>query len=212
MDYQSEDEQLEGLKNWWKANGTAVVFGVLLGLGLLFGFSYWKKYQNTQADTASGLYQDVIADIGQKNRDLAQATGGKLMADYTATPYAADAALLLAKDSFDAGDVVSARRQLQWVLDHGKDAGIAQVARLRLGRIMLSQNDFDAGLKLIDVKDFGGFDSEYAELKGDLLAKKGQTEGARAAYLMALGSLSLHSPYSPILQMKLDDLAPEKIK
>jgi predicted negative regulator of RcsB-dependent stress response len=47
-------------------------------------------------------------------------------------------------------------------------------------------------------------------LKGDIYAGQGKNEEARAAFREALKRLPAGSPYAPVLNMKLDDLGPEK--
>ena len=42
--YDSEEQQVEAIKDWWKENGKAVVLGVVVGLGGLFG---WRYYQDS---------------------------------------------------------------------------------------------------------------------------------------------------------------------
>ncbi len=42
--YDSEEQQVEAIKDWWKENGKAVIFGAVIGLGGLFG---WRYYQDS---------------------------------------------------------------------------------------------------------------------------------------------------------------------
>ena len=74
----------------------------------------------------------------------------------------------------------------------------------------LDSGNKDAALALLNVKDEGGFESEYEELRGDIYLAKGQRDEARAAYREALKHLTEGSPYARILNMKLDDLGPEQ--
>jgi predicted negative regulator of RcsB-dependent stress response len=208
--YSSDDEEWERLKAWWKANGRAVIAGVALGVVLVFAGNYWKHHKTTQAEAASVLYEQMVQNQQQGNKPTMQAIGGKLMQDFAGTPYAGKAALLLAKASFEAGDVASSRSQLQWAMDHATENATRHAARLRLARIMLDKGEIEPAIKLIDVKDQDGFESEYQELKGDLLVKKGDPDGARLAYRLAKESLPPNAPYARILSMKLDDLGPGK--
>jgi len=208
--YSSDNEELERLQAWWKTNGRAVIAGVVLGVILVFAGNYWRHYKAAQAEAASALYEQMMMNQQQGNKDAIQATGGKLMQDFASTPYAGKAALLLAKASFEAGDVASSRAQLQWAIDHATEDATRHAARLRLARIMLDQAEIEPALKLIDVKDQDGFESEYQELKGDLLVKKADMDGARRAYRQAKESLPPNSSYARILNIKLDDLGPGK--
>lgn len=203
-------EELERVKAWWKTYGTAVITGVIFGIVLLVGINYWRSYKAQQADAASALYEQVVRSAEQKNAEQARAAGKTLMEEYASTPYAGKAALFLAKIDFDAGDIAGARSQLQWAVDHAKEEAVRHTARLRLGRIALSQNEADAALKLVDVKDTNGFESEYQELRGDALVMLGKASEARAAYTAARAALPQNSPYARVLDMKLDDLGPEK--
>src|SRR3954469_18909449 len=86
--YSSDDEEWERLKAWWKANGRAVIAGVVLGGILVFTGNYWKHYKTVQAETASALYEQMIVNQQQGNKPVMQAAAGKLMQEFAATPYA----------------------------------------------------------------------------------------------------------------------------
>ena len=55
-DYETEEQQVEALKEWWKENGIAVVSGAILGIAALGGWRGWSWYQEKQANEASDLY------------------------------------------------------------------------------------------------------------------------------------------------------------
>jgi predicted negative regulator of RcsB-dependent stress response len=58
--YRTEEEQLEALKRWWQENGRGIVLGVVLALGLGFGWQAWQTNQQTAAENASILYQQLL--------------------------------------------------------------------------------------------------------------------------------------------------------
>ncbi|MBI5782872.1 MAG: tetratricopeptide repeat protein [Gammaproteobacteria bacterium] len=205
-----EQEDLDRLKAWWKNYGNSVVFGILLGAVMLVGFRYWSQHKEQQLHAAAGLYDRMFQEIHAKKFGDAGKTGESLINEYSPTPYAGMAGLMLARLDFEAGDVAKARERLQWVLEHAGDAAVKHVARLRLARIHTGSGDKEAALALLDVKDRAGFEAEYEELKGDILAAQGQRDAARSAYREALKHLPAGSPYAPVLNMKLDDLGPER--
>jgi predicted negative regulator of RcsB-dependent stress response len=202
----SEQEQLEQLKEWWKRNGIALVGGVLLGAAVVLGWNLWRNHKTGQAEAASVLYEQMMVDYKGKQKDAAEAAGAKLMQDYSATPYAGMAALYLARISFESGDRISARSQLQWAIDNAKVPATVHAARLRLGRLLESAGEYSQALKLTNIKDGGGYVSAYAELRGDLYVDQGKPKQARPEYQRALENLPRGSTYAKILQMKLDDL------
>jgi len=204
-----EQEELEKLKAWWKNYGNSLIFGILLGAGILAGVRYWKQHTEQSLQTASALYNQMLQNYHVKP-DAARKSGEELVKEYASTPYAGMAGLMLARMNFDAGDTAGARKQLQWVMENAGDAATVHTARLRLARLDLDSGDKDAALALLNVKDQDGFESEYEELKGDIYLAKGQRNQARAAYREALKHLAEGSPYARILNMKLDDLGPEQ--
>lgn len=200
----SDNEELERLKAWWLAHGNALIVGALLGLALVLGVNYWRTHQARQAEAASALYEQITGS--QVSKETVHAAGAKLMQQFAGTPYAGQAALLLAQINYAAGDAASARAQLQWAVDKATEDGVRHVARLRLGRIMLDQGELEPALTLIAVKEHDGFKLEYQELRGDLLARLGRVEEARSAYRVAKEQVPAGSAYGRILDMKLDDL------
>ncbi len=207
MDHFESDDQLERIKAWWKSYGNAIIVGVVLGVVLIAGVNFWKKYRGEQAQAAAVLYEQLLAQ-GDK-RDEAKKIGVQLKDRYASTVYAGKAALYLAKLSFDGKDIADTRAQLQWAVDHAKEPSLRHVARLRLGRLLLAQNELDAASKLADIKDLGGFDAAYQELRGDILLKQNKRDAAREAYRAARDSLGQGSAYTRVLDMKLADLGPQ---
>ena len=208
MDTYNADEELEKLKSWWKSYGNSVIAGIVLGVALLGGITYWKQHKTERATQASMLYDKLISSVTQNNAAAAGDTGTKLIGDYAATAYAGKAALLLAKVNYDAADVEGARKHLQWAVDHATEAATRQVARLRLARILIEQHALDQALVLANTRDTGGFASEYQELHGDILFAQGKKAEARNAYDKALAGLAKGSTYESVLRMKLDALGP----
>lgn len=205
----TEQEQVEKLKQWWKTYGSALLVGIALGLAILFGNKYWTDYKQQRAAAASALYDQLLQDYRKKAFDDVRKTAGKIIDEYSETPYAGLAAMMVARVSFDAKQSEEVRRQLRWAIDHASDVGTRHAARLRLARVLAADGEIDAALALISIKDTAGFESDYEELRGDLLVAKGDKQAAREAYVRAIKHLDATSSYLPVLNMKLDDLGPE---
>ena len=205
MEY-SEDEQVEKLKAWWKSYGNALIAGVAIGLAVLFGGRYWQQYQAEQAANASALFDQMVYLINDKKSTDVTSIGQKIISEYGRTPYAGLAALILAKENYDRNEKDKARKQLAWAIDNARENGVRQVARLRLARIQLADDNLAGAEQLLKEEPIPGFELEYYELKGDVLKKKGDNTGARAAYGKAIAHASSAGKYIDKLQMKIDDL------
>jgi len=204
------DDQLVALKAWWKQYGNALITGIIIGLVLLVGGNYWKQYKIKRAETASQLYENLLADLQQGKSDAMSTAAAKLMQDYDATPYAGKSALLMARQRFDAGDIDSTRTHLEWAMKNASEMQVQHSARLRLARLLLDQGKTTHALALANIKDTDGFISEYEEIRGDVLLAQGDRDGARRAYQTAIEKITRTSSYLQVLTMKRDNLGPEK--
>lgn len=204
MAYSDQDE-VDKLKEWWKAYGGALVLGVVLGLALLFGNKYWQQHREEQRLAASELYAQMLDQVQAGKTDAARESGGTLVQEYARTPYGPLAALVLARLAFDAGDTAEARAQLEWAMANAEVPAVQHAARLRLGRLRLAAGEYQAVLELVQPQA-PGFEAEYLELQGDAQLGLGRAEAAREAYEQALGHLAPQEPAYGLIRMKLDDL------
>ena len=204
--YQSEQEQVEALRKWWRENGVAVIGGIALGLGLAFAVWAWRDYHKNQAVQASAEYEQLLGDVRRGAAQEALERSGRIMSKYSGTPYAVFAALANAKLALDQGDNGAARKHLEWALSHASEPAIKQLARLRLARVMLDQDAAEEALKLIHNAEVGGFRADYDVVLGDIHFDLNHVDQARSAYQKALGALPAGSEQVTLIQMKLDDL------
>jgi predicted negative regulator of RcsB-dependent stress response len=125
---------------------------------------------------------------------------------FGSTAYASLGAMVAAKQSFDAGDLKTAKTQLSWVAENGKDE-IRDLARLRLAAVQLDEQAYDEALKQLDAKHATALDVRFLELKGDVLSAQGKKAEARAVYKSALDKMA-DKPGAgrELLQQKLDSL------
>lgn len=200
--YDSEEQQVEAIKDWWKENGKAVIFGAVIGLGGLFGWRYYQDSVTAAQEAASESYTTVIQELAVKGADATANVQGFIEANGE-SQYAVLAAMQLAKAQVDAGNLDEALAQLEWAKSATKDQALLSILHYRIARIQAQQTDFDAAIsELANINDESWM-GRVEELKGDILLLKGDEEGAYAAYTQAQQS----GEPSQALQMKLDDLA-----
>jgi len=203
-----DNDEMSRLKRWWEGNGSALVIGVIVGLAVIIGWQGWNWYQNRQAAQAADIYQQVEQGMaGDSVDDNVLATVDRLKNDYSGTPYAADAALRLAGYYVEQQDYDKAREQLVWVSDNAANEGVGHIARVRAARLLWTQDKPDEALSLLDTDHPPAFDALYAETRGDILAARGDREGAYKAYQVALESLPPDIA-SRALETKIADNAP----
>jgi predicted negative regulator of RcsB-dependent stress response len=200
-----EEEQLEELKKWWQKYRNPVIYGLLAGVVIIVGVRAWVVYQGDIAVSASNEYEQWQVELNQDNAEAVAKRGGYIIDTYPRSPYAALAALTLAREHVDQGDLPAARARLQWVIDHAGQPEFVDIARLRLGKLLLAMGEGAQALTLIEPIKPDGFGAEYEELKGDIYAETGQPDKARQAYQMALDKLGPGGD-SRVLRIKLNNI------
>ncbi len=200
--YDSEEQQVEAIKDWWKENGKAVVLGVVVGLGGLFGWRYYQDSVTSAQEAASEQYTKVIETIATKGTDAS----GDVQAFIDGskdTEYNVLASLQLAKAQVEAGELEKALEQLQWAQSNTKDAAIAPLVTYRIARLMTATGNNDGAVaELAKITD-DAWAGRVAELRGDIAIREGDRDAAYTAYTEAQQAQDA----SQGLQIKLDDLA-----
>lgn len=202
-----EQESIEDLKVWWARWGTLVTWVAVAVAAVIVGVQGWRWWQHHRADEASALYF-AVAGATRGTGDAAKAKDAMAtLADrYAGTAYAPRAALLYAKQLWNAGDKAGAKAQFQWVIDRSSDEDLKQVARYRLAEVLVDEKRYDDALKVLDTRHSDAYAGLYADLRGDALSAAGRNDEARAAYQVALAKLDPKTPYRNYVQVKLDTL------
>lgn len=202
--YSSEEQQVEAIKRFWKEYGITIVAGTILGLGGLYGFRYYQGHQLAQAEQASSGFEQLLLAQEQQSADWLQ-DAERYIESNSKTAYATFAAMLKARDAVLAGDYSLAEQQLSWVIAQTKDPVIDAIARLRLARVHLQQQQYSQALALLQSKLPASFTLQQQELKGDIHLAQGDTTAAKQAYQLAKASDGAQA--NQLLKIKLDELA-----
>jgi len=204
--YSTEDQQLEALKRWWKKNGTSIIVGVTVGLAIVVGGRAWIGQQHEHAETASAKFDTMIQAMSQGMDEIALEQSAGLIGQFSDTPYGALAALASAKIKLAQGETLAARTHLKWVISYAEKSGLKQVARVRLARLLLDEEDHQKALALLGEVEAGTFSASIEELRGDIYVAMQQPEKAKAAYNKALDASDESTIGIDLLKMKIDDL------
>lgn len=207
--YDNEHEQVEALKAWWDKNGTRVIIAIVILLAGVLGWRYWLDAKHREAEAASEQYMKML-EVVQSKPDQAIEIGRQLVSAHSGSSYASMASLVMASISLEKGDKESASAQLRWVMEKGKQNELKEIARLRLGRLLLDMGKADEALALVAKSDNPSFRAAYDELRGDILLAQGKRAEARNAYTNALAGYNDVPAKQNLLQMKIDDLADAK--
>lgn len=203
--YDTEEQQVEALKAWWRENARIVIVGALLGFGAVFAVQAWMGYQESRRQAASLAFNQMSLALEQQRSQSLVQQGEHLIATYPDSGYAGLAALLMARVDVDNGDLASAHARLQWVLDNSEQPDIVALARIRLARVLLADGKANLALTALQGESEQAYRAVHEEVKGDVYVALGQHDQARAAYAAALEAMTPADDRS-VVQMKLDDL------
>jgi predicted negative regulator of RcsB-dependent stress response len=209
QDFETEEQQLDALKRWWKDNASSLIIGLAVGGFSLAGWNFYQQTQYDHSREASDMYVAVMAQAeAGAGSVLDSTTFDKLAAGYSDTPYAALSAMILAKHEISLGNLDQAATRLQWAVAHAVEDEVRHVAQLRLARVLITQKQYDAANDLLAIKHPAAFDALYEEIKGDMFVAKGELEQARIAYDKAIANSTNASRW---LQLKRQDLGASEL-
>ena len=185
-DYLSEREQVDRIRQWWKENGAWIIVGIGGGLLSLAGWNWWQGYKLERAEQASAIYSVVAQAATQGRIEDVRAGVDSLAAAHGSSPYLQHGRLALAAALVNGGDVAGAMAEFEQVLAAASDPQIALIARFRLARLLVAEGEHERALELVRGPDAGAFAPAMLEIEGDILAARGDADGAGEAYRRAL--------------------------
>jgi len=203
--YTTEKEQLDQVKKWWDENGKAVILGLVLGLGGLFGYRYWDASRIAEGQNASINYEHLLAIASAGASDEATEAGDAIINGYPKSTYAKLSALVLAKLAVDARDLEEAKARVRWVIDNSKGGKIKPIAQTRLVQLYLAQGKVEEAAALISEID-PTYADQFTELRGDVFLAQGELEAARAKYSQALDEARGRGNAGEAIELKIDNL------
>lgn len=205
--YTTDQQQIEQFHQWWKLHGTSTILMIVFALALGFGWRFWLQYHEGTLSQASSDYEQLLNSVVNNDSTNAITMANTLTQEYSRTPYAPLAALMLARQSVNQGNLNDAENRLVWVTHHTHNKALRQVARLRAARVLLAENQPQQALNILNEVDDKAYMPSIEEVTGDSYAALGEFALARQAYLKATQILPGYDVAQPILRMKLDELS-----
>jgi len=202
--YQTEEQQVEAIKGFWKENGTAVIAGLALGFAGFIGFNFYKDAQLAEEVATSDAYQNMMENAG-KDQDAFSESANKFITDNKDSSYASLTALALAKDAATHKDWSRVAEHLTTAIENATNPGVKAIASIRLARVQIQLEQYTEALATLSVTLPESFKGAIEEIKGDAYFKQGKAELARKSYQVALDVEGQTN--NAALQMKLNDLA-----
>lgn len=205
MEYETEEQQVEALKEWWNENGKAVIAGVVLGGAAIGGWTFWQDRTEKQAIAASDSFSQAIEAVNSDDSAAVINLADVLADDHPDHLYAAYTNLAAARAAVVDNNLELAANKLSWVAENAPQNDVKLIAKVRLARVKGAAGDAKAGLAELPKSFPESFTGLVEEARGDLLVLEGDWSAARSAYEAAASSQFVANREG--LTMKLNELA-----
>ena len=204
----TDQQQAEVVKQWLKDNGLSILFSIGLGISAYFGLQFYQQNQLQESESASRLYAEVEFALKQQRMAQAQNLLQEMDNNFSGSPYQQQSHLAMAKLHMDSLDYDNAIIQLEFVMENARDESFQHIARLRIARIMIEQDELDGALALLDSVTASpiAYTPYYEGVKGDIYTALGQLEKAKVAYSLALDALEPGNFDFDFIKMKSDQI------
>ena len=196
--FETEEQQIEAIKRFWKENGTVIILGAVLGLGGLWGWRYYNDSMIATKESASQAYTASITEFAESEDSQVLS---QFVSENKDTGYAPLAAMIVAQQAVLEDDFETAKEQLEIAATGSSE--VADVAKLRLAKIHLQLAEYSQAVAQLDAVSAPAFSDQVNELKGDVYYAQGQFDQAKTSYNLALAELENDQN----IKMKIDNIA-----
>lgn len=203
--YETEEQQVDAIKKWWKDNGNSLVIGAVVGLAGLWGWRFYNDSVVEGQEKASQAYNDMLVQFEAQGSNADFDKIQSFITENSNSNYAILASLLLAKEAVGKKDFTLAKTQLVQLQMQNKYAPLNPVINLRLARIEVELGQLTEALATLALISEVGFIAKAEQIKGTVYLKQGDVKNARIAFQSAIDASK--GRVDPILQLQFDDLA-----
>jgi predicted negative regulator of RcsB-dependent stress response len=198
--------QIERIKKFFRKYAMGVGIGILFTIVVSFVWQYKKQTRENNLIRASMQYENMLDAITDQNKLTTETLAKDLLQNYSHTPYAPLAAFQLAKQAIKENKFAIAEDKLMWVVEHGNNDSLRAVARIRLARILLAENQAQRAMQVLDANNNTAYQALILEEKGDVFLHLGRSKEALQNYLAAEKLFSQDLIERPLLSLKIRNL------
>lgn len=203
--YETEEQQVDAIKQWWKDNGNTLMIGAVVGLAGLWGWRFYNDSVVEGQEKASQAYSDMLVQFESQGAAADLDNVQAFITENGDSNYAVLASLLLAKEAVVQKDFALAKTQLVQLQGQNKYAPLNALINLRLARVEVELGQLTDALSTLALITEAGFMAKAEQIKGTVYLQQGDVNNARIAFQSAIDASK--GRVDPILQLQFDDIA-----
>ena len=198
-------EQEQIVKEWLGNNWLTILAGIAIGIGGLWGYGKWQNSQLMHSNEAATEFAQLEASLALGVDAETDQLIDAYEAEFGGNIYTVQARLQAASKLVETNDIAAAKAQYLTLIAAKPDKSIAELARLRLARLLVSEGDYNAASTELGLVQSKAYQTIVEEVMGDIYVAQGNHSKAQDAYQLALNEGEGYSG-KQIIEMKLADI------
>ena len=198
-------EEEDKLISWFKDNYKNIIFGLLFGTALVFGFKYFNDLNANKQYEMSLKYEEAIKDYEDEKYEKVILLSEEYQASNPSNIYTSMINLYVAKIYHDEEKYMKSLEALNFIIKNSSSKEMQMVANVRYSRILILQEKYDEAEKFITSAVNFSDNALLVEMLGDISYVKSDINKAKKYYESCL-QLEITPNNKKIIENKLNSI------
>jgi len=198
-------EEEDKLIAWFKDNYKNIIFGLLFGTALVFGFKYYNDLNANKQYEMSLQYEEAIKDYQDEKYEKAILLSKEYQTNYPSNVYTSMINLYVAKIYHDEEKYIESLEALDFIIKNSSSEEMQMIANVRYSRILILQEKYNEAEKFITSAINFNDNALLVEMLGDISYVQSDIDKARVYYESCL-RLEITPNNRKIIENKLNSI------
>lgn len=198
--FETDEQRAEALIDWLRSNFFFIILAIVIIIGSIVGWDYYKKHSKTQLSTQAMNY--YVFEQSLESGKLDEKAIEVLTNDGKAKGFAELAILQKAAFEAENDNLTTTISDLQNQINNISDAVMKDLYRYRLALALYENKNYSESLNVLNQITTKSFAGLVKTLQGDIYVKEGRIDNAKVVYTEAFEILQ-----SPVIQRKINQLS-----
>ena len=198
-------EEEDKLISWFKDNYKNIIFGLLFGTTLVFGFKYYNDLNANKQYEMSLKYEEAIKDYQDEKYEKVILLSEEYQASNPSGIYTSMVNLYVAKIYHDEGKYPESLETLNFIIKNSNSKEMKMVANVRYSRILILQEKYNEAENFIVSAENFNDNALLIEMLGDISYVKSDIGKAKKYYESCL-KLEITPNNRKIIENKLNSI------